>query len=332
MARNRLIGQASARAHPSLALTKYWGKLDTRRNIPATPSLALGLAELTCDTEVEIFGTSTGCDAISINGISQNPIRFEAFFHELRRRARAECLSDDFAVHARSSTNFPVAAGAASSSAGFAALALSCVRALSLDLDLAGVSALARLGSASAARSLFGGFTCLPAGAECAMKLYDAAHWPQLRVVVILTDKQRKAITSRDAMERCRLSSPYYESWLNDAEVITAEALEALKARRIDLLGPLVRQSYMRMFAVMFGARPPIRFWSASSLEVLDMIDGLRQEGYQFWETMDAGPQVKVFCEDEDCRILIDRIKTCLPGVEWRLCTAAKAPQVKGAG
>ncbi len=330
MARNRFIGQASARTHPSLALTKYWGKRDTIRNIPATPSLALGLAELTCDTEVEILGTTTGCDEISINGISQNPLRFEAFFNELRKMARAEGLSDDFIVHARSRTNFPVSAGIASSSAGFAALAHACVYALSLNLDLARVSALARIGSASAARSLFGGFTYLPAGAECAMKLYEPDHWPHLRVVVILTKQQSKAISSRDAMERCRLNSPYYESWLNDAEVITAEANKALKSRRIDLLGPLVRQSYMRMFAVMFGAQPPIRFWSASSLEVLDLIDGLRQEGYQFWETMDAGPQVKVFCEDEDWRILIDRIKTCLPGVEWRLCTVANAPQVKG--
>ena len=57
-----------------------------------------------------------------------------------------------------SSNNFPTAAGLASSASGFAALALAATRAAGLSLTDRELSVLARRGSGSAARSIFGGF------------------------------------------------------------------------------------------------------------------------------------------------------------------------------
>ena len=64
----------------------------------------------------------------------------------------------DYRAQVVSHNNFPMASGIASSASGFAALTVAGCTALGLDLDLTRLSALARLGSGSASRSLFGGF------------------------------------------------------------------------------------------------------------------------------------------------------------------------------
>ncbi len=325
---DRILGKALAITHPSLALTKYWGKTDGRRNIPATPSLALCLSELNCKTEVEIISThedSSISDQVFIGGKLQNPDRFEEFFSELRElTGRA---GKKFAVQAQSELNFPLAAGIASSSAGFAALALACNQALSLGLNSREISSLARIGSASAARSVFGGFTLLPAGGESAHEV--AGHWPDLRVIVVETEPGPKKISSREAMEQCRLSSPFYSEWVRNAPILTEKAIEALNSCSLERLGPIIRRSYMRMFSTMFAAEVPIRYWSPRSLQVLDLVDKLRQEHYQFWETMDAGPQVKIFCEKQNAQFLIKQIAENVHGVRTRECSAAREPQVQ---
>ncbi|MCK5735845.1 MAG: hypothetical protein KAH21_05170, partial [Spirochaetaceae bacterium] len=75
-------------AHPSLALIKYWGKADSNRNLPATPSLAVTLDGLTTRTEAALSPILDGGfkpDAVSIGGEIQDIRRFEAFFKEFRR-------------------------------------------------------------------------------------------------------------------------------------------------------------------------------------------------------------------------------------------------------
>jgi diphosphomevalonate decarboxylase len=60
-------------------------------------------------------------------------------------------------AHVESGNDFPTGAGLASSASGFAALAVAVDRALGLGLDARELSMLARRGSGSAARSIFGG-------------------------------------------------------------------------------------------------------------------------------------------------------------------------------
>ena len=151
--------KVTARACANIALVKYWGKRDSALNLPATGSLSLTLDALTTETTVE-FDPALAADTLELDGVAVDVRRIAGFLDRVRLRA-------GLATFARvvSRNNFPTASGLASSASGFAALALAASRAAKLQLDDQSLSALARHGSGSAARSIFGGFVRMHAGA-----------------------------------------------------------------------------------------------------------------------------------------------------------------------
>ena len=285
-------GAVHARAHPSLALVKYWGKRPGGTNIPATSSLAVTLDALSTDTVCRPADE----DSLEIDGRPQPPGRIAPFFDRVRETVRCDTR---FAVSSRNS--FPTAAGLASSASGFAALALATVAAAGGDTaDRHALSALARQGSGSASRSVFGGFTAWDAGATAARQLHDERWWPELRIVVAPVHGGPKPVSSRDAMNLTRDSSPFYDAWVADAPALFQRAEAALDARDLERLGTVMRESTMRMFATMLGAAPPILYWRPQTIEVLQRLAELRRRGTAAWETMDAGPQVKILTTADD--------------------------------
>ncbi len=275
------------RAHPSLALIKYWGKSDSRGNLPATPSLAVTLAGVNTETRVQ----PAEVDCVVLDGVEQPLERYAPFFEAVRRRLRTPLR-----FHAESTNSFPTAAGLASSSSGFAALAAACVLAAGSELSAGELSALARVGSASAARSLFGGFTLLPARARAARQLFAERHWPELRVLVAVASGQAKPFSSRQAMEATRLGSAFYRAWLASCGSLLDEAIEALRRRDLQRLGEAARLSYSRMHAALLACNPPLLYWLPRTVALVRGCAELRRRGLGAWETIDAGPQVKVLC------------------------------------
>ena len=333
-----ITGPAIASCSPSLALIKYWGKSDSDSNLPATPSLALSLQELR--TETRVWALTGGRDQVIINGQNQEIGRFVRFFDSLR----TDIDRHDLSFWVESTNNFPTAAGLASSSSGFAALSLAAMAAADAlpeaeksgasRLSLASrhrLSALARQGSGSAARALYGGFTLLPANSPHAIPLKAASHWPELRVIVVRISEVAKGISSRAAMEKTRLSSPYYPAWITDAPLICGAAVQALEARDLDSLGSLMRQSYLRMFATMFAADPPIIYWLPPSLAVIQLCAELRNAGIPAWETMDAGPQVKIFTVDTQVAAICQALEQAQPGREFLIDQGGQGPELLAA-
>jgi diphosphomevalonate decarboxylase len=323
------------RASPSLALIKYWGKsgVDTLRsnaaasadlppgeNRPATPSLAVTLGGVSTETVVR----ESERDEVYLDGILQEAARFSAFFTRLRRS-----LGVGMHFRADSHNDFPSAAGLASSSSGFAALTAACVRLSGRELSAAQMSDLARTGSASAARSLFGGFVLLPAGARKARQLYGPEFWPELRVLVAVVTREAKPISSRRAMEQTRTSSPYYRQWLKNSASLLAPALEALKRRDLERLGETVLLSYSRMHAAILSSAPPILYWLPLTVAAIQECRRLREEGIGAWETIDAGPQVKVLCLEADLPAIRRRLEAIDPSLELLTCYPGPAPQCK---
>lgn len=319
------------KAFANLALVKYWGKQDSVRNLPATPSIGINLQELFVETEIEVASPTPGTEpdaqpdlTVEVNGDLQPPERYASFMQALK-----ETSGFQGRLRARSRSSFPPGAGLASSAAGFAALAVGAAvlaeRSGGRELSERERSAVARVGSGSAARGVIGGISLFPAGAEHAEQIAPASAWPELRVVVATVTTAAKSISSRRAMESTRDSSPYYRAWLDDAELLKDEALRAIDGRDLEALGEVIRVSYLRMHATMLAARPPVRYWLPVSVQVLEVCEELRRQGVAAYETMDAGPQVKIITNTVDK----DRVKEAL--LQLPLATAPVVTAIAGA-
>jgi diphosphomevalonate decarboxylase len=288
----------TAIAGTNIALVKYWGKRDGALNLPATGSLSLTLKELGTRTTVR-FTAPDGVDRVVLNGApadERTHRRVSAFLERVRLRAgttdRAEVITDN---------NVPTASGLASSASGFAALALAASRAAGLRLTPVELSELARLGSGSAARSIFGGFVAMARGQRddgrdaVAAPIAGAIAW-DLRLVIAVTAEEEKALGSTPAMEETARTSPFYPAWVASCENDLAEAREAIAAHDLACLGAVAERSALRMHATALGADPGIVYWNPATVAAIHATRALRARGVAAYFTIDAGPHVKVLC------------------------------------
>src|SRR5438094_4088841 len=312
---------STARANVNVALVKYWGKRDPALNLPATGSISLTLDGLGVEAAVDFGAGESDRVVIDVVGAAGEEAKRVVRFLDLvraaaRRRERAKVVMR---------STVPRGIGLASSAAAFAALALAASRAAGLTLDPSALSALARRGSGSAARSIFGGFVEWHRGERAdgvdsfAEPLAPIDHW-DLRTVVAVTSTAPKAVSSRDGMLRTA-ASPFYPAWVAGAEADLAEGRAAIRARDLEAVGLVAEHSALKMHAVGMAARPPLLYWRGATVDCLDRVWKLRAEGTPAFVTIDAGPQVKVLCTPDDASRVAEALRA-VPGVE-RVLTCA---------
>ena len=301
--------EAVAIAHPNLALAKYWGKLERDGNFPAVPSLSVTLAGLKTTTRVR-FDPSLKIDRFVLNGEeAKDGERLRAVKLLDRVRAargfeeRAEIVSDN---------DFPTASGIASSASGFAALALSASRAAGLAWEAPRLSSVARESSASAARSVFGGFVELEAGAESAKEVAPPEHMNLVVLVCVAGEGKKKEVGSTDGMRRTAARSPYYRAWLEQAPRTFADLRAALLAKDFEKMGELSEASALAMHASAIAAG--VVYFGHVSLESLEVVRRLREKGTLAFCSMDAGPHVKVLTQGHDAALVATWLRA-IPGV-----------------
>jgi diphosphomevalonate decarboxylase len=275
----------TAQAHPNIALVKYWGKQDSSGNLPAAQNLSITLAGLTTTTRV----SEADDDGIWLNDKPTEDAKISRWLARLRG------TFDIPPLHITSHNDFPTSAGLASSASGFAALITAINAHCQLGLNEEMCSEWARMGSASAARSLFGGFVALVPPLWQAVPLAKSAHWP-LEVVVAVTSNEAKAVSSGAGMERSRLTSPFYKTWLRDAATDFAQASQAIAAKDFEALATVAESSCLKMHSVMLTSQPALSYWTPASIACMDRVRSLREEGQDVFFTVDAGPQIKAVC------------------------------------
>jgi diphosphomevalonate decarboxylase len=313
----------TAVAHANIALAKYWGKADDVSNMPAVPSLSLTLAALKSTTTVSLDPT-LGSDDVSLDGAQATGRareRVVRLLDELRALTGAGAR-----LRVDSHNDFPTAAGLASSASGFAALALAAAHALEKPLPPATLSAVARQASASAARSLFGGFVALRLGATSAEPVLEADAWP-LSMVIAVTASGPKSVSSTEGMGHTLRTSPYYRAWVEAAPVLFAEVERAVLARDLAALGAATEQSALMMHASMLAARPALVYLTPATLRAMERVRALRSEGIAAFYTMDAGPHVKVLCEATQAEAVAQALRA-VAGVE-RIIVSGGGPAAR---
>jgi diphosphomevalonate decarboxylase len=171
--------------------------------------------------------------------------------------------------------------------------------------DLAGwglekkqLSMLARLGSGSASRSVFDGFVQWHAGeASDGLDSYAeklSTDWKNFRIGVLELSSARKAVGSRDGMNRTVETSELYKSWPAQANRDIEVIRTAIENHDFPTLGKTAEHNALAMHATMMSAWPPLIYLQPESMEMIHKVQRVRADGLEVYLTIDAGPNIKL--------------------------------------
>ncbi len=289
-ARGKSGTRGEAFAPSNIALCKYWGKRDPELNLPVNSSLSISLGKLGTRTIIKF---AKNADRIFLNG-KPAPKDFSARLSAYLDLFRKE--GQFFEV--RTKNTIPTAAGLASSASGFAALVKALDDLMNWGFNSRELSMLARLGSGSASRSLYDGFTVWHVGQRAdGMDSYAeplGGVWPALRIGVLEVSKARKKVGSTDGMNRTRETSELYEAWPKQAQCDYDELRTAIAAEDFPMLGKTAENNALAMHATMMAAWPPLCYWKPQTVSLMNKVWEARTNGLDLYFTIDAGPNLKL--------------------------------------
>jgi diphosphomevalonate decarboxylase len=292
----------------NIALVKYWGK--TGQQLPVNPSLSMTLSNAYTVTKLTALPRET-----------EGPIELDFWFEGNQNAAFGARMSkflvsinDIFpwltqvSLKLETHNTFPHSAGIASSASAFSALAL-CL--CSLDNDLFNIvldesefrskaSYIARLGSGSACRSLFPGFSVwgktksLPGTSDLLAVPVSEVHpmFTTLQDTIIIVNKKEKPISSSEGHKRM-VGHSFAEARKKQAGINTSELLHALKTGNQQKFISIVENEAFTLHALMMTSDDGFMLMEPETIRIITRVQQLRKEpGLNICFTLDAGPNV----------------------------------------
>jgi diphosphomevalonate decarboxylase len=304
---------ATAFAPINVALCKYWGKRNNELNLPVTSSLSIAVPTKGTTTTL-LWAPEQTQDNIIFNGKEMDPK--SSFVQGITQFLDLFRPQHKWYLQATIKMNIALAAGFASSSCGFAALSLALNNLFTWNLEPYKLSILARLGSGSAARSLWTGFVEWHRGTrDDGMDSHAsplAEDWPALCIGLLSVCETEKPISSRKAMQHTVNTSHLYPYWPEKVAQDLVKIKYAIDKRDFSLLGKLAEQNALAMHATMLSSQPPICYFLSDTIAAIRRIWTLRKAGLELYFTQDAGPNLKLLFLKKD----ITAIQKFFPSVE----------------
>merc|ERR1712029_155342 len=202
---NMELKRITCTAPVNIAVIKYWGKRNEDLILPINDSISVTLSSEQMHAKTTVAkSTSFEADRIWLNGKEEsicNP-RLVNCLREVRIRAN---VNNNEHVHICSMNNFPTAAGLASSAAGYACLVYALCTLFEIKDN---ISEIARQGSGSACRSIYGGFVQWHMGSKedgsdsVASMIKEAEFWSDLHVLILVVSDKQKKVASSVGMKR----------------------------------------------------------------------------------------------------------------------------------
>lgn len=307
-------GYVAWRSPSNIALIKYWGKHG--RQLPKNPSLSFSLTEAHTDTSISYETREYESDECSLEFYFEGKPN-EAF--KLRLTGFLNSIIEFFPMlkymdlHIESSNSFPHSSGIASSASSMSALAL-CLCSIEQELFestpedkfLKKASYIARLGSGSACRSVYGGF-CIW-GDEGSDQLYtddyavgfDDVHevYQSLHDDILIVSAKEKSVSSSVGHQLME-TNPYAQVRYENAEAQLLQLKEHLSCGDIMAFGKIVEEEALSLHALMMCSDPSFILMEPNSLKIIEEIRSFRTEtGLPIFFTLDAGPNLHVIYPD----------------------------------
>lgn len=330
----------TATAPVNMAVIKYWGKRDEKLILPINSSLSATLNQKDlCSITSIAASKSFEEDEFWLNGEKQNMSseRIQNCLKGVRERAQ-EASHDvrssdgriskktvakedwpDYRLKIVSENNFPTAAGLASSASGYACFVAALAKLYGLEGD---VSTLARQGSGSACRSMYGGFVKWekgedPDGSDSrAIQVFDENHWPEMQILVLVVNDAKKAVGSSEGMRQSVQTSPGIHK---HASEVVPERLgrieEAISKKDFPSFADLTMQDSDSLHRICEETVPSIRYLNETSRSIISFINaynavhGKNVAAYTF----DAGPNAVLFTTQDQVQLLLKHILNYFP-------------------
>lgn len=278
------------KASSDIALVKYWGKKDEVLRLPENGSISIILDGLDTITTVE-FSDQYAADEVSIQGerIDSSSREAKRVFKQLERVRSLAGV--DTRAKVVSENTFPRGTGLSSSGSGMAALTYAAVAALDLDISEKEMSILARQASGTACRCACGGFVEWLDGdtseTSYSHTIFPKDHW-DIRDVVAVVDEGKKKISSTEGHTTAQSSlffTARQEKIAKKIDVVKA----ALERRDFTKLGQLVEAEALEFHSILFTSNPPLILWYPGTLQVMQEVQQMRDEGIECYFTVNTG-------------------------------------------
>lgn len=283
--------KATAEARSNIALVKYWGRRDHALNLPLTNSISITLDGLVTRTTVQCE-PELRQDVVVINGKEAQgaPLaRVVRHLDHLRKRA-----NDSTFCRVHSENNFASSAGLASSASAFAALTVAGFAALGADVEERELTAYARLGSGSAARSIHGGYVEWVAADRhedsVAHQIAPPGHLDIHDVAITFSSAEKKvgSLEGHGVAD----SSPLNPGRLARVPDLLDEVRVGIREKDFARIGRAAEEDAYLMHAVMMTSDPSLLYWRPETVDGLHAVRQWREEGIPVYATIDAGPNL----------------------------------------
>ena len=282
------------RAPINIAIIKYWGKLEgfESENVANNPSLSvtLDIDHVFTETKVHV-SPGDGQVLFKLNNTLQEPTK-------RMKKVLSKFPTHEKKIFIESVNNFPTGAGMASSASGMAALVLALDKALNTNYEGKALCEIARLGSGSACRSVYGGF--VEWNGNSVEQVFTANHWPELRCLLLITNGEEKRFPSTTAMQTTVETSDLYSLRREIAIKRIGCLKRSIEEKDFSSFAKICMQESNQLHALCLDSFPPIHYLNDKAFAIMDRIHEMNRECTIAAYTFDAGPNAFIFCLEEN--------------------------------
>lgn len=314
------VYSASITAPVNIATLKYWGKRDTKLNLPTNSSISVTLdqAHLRTLTTVSTSPKYTKSRLLlNSNEEALDKPRLIAVLQtlkDLRKQVETQDSSlpkfSEWELLIVSENNFPTAAGLASSAAGLAAFVSGIAKLYQLPQSASEISKIARQGSGSACRSLFGGFVAWEMGTEAdgsdskAVEVAPKSHWPDIKAAILVVSADKKDTSSTSGMQITVQTSDLFQHRIQNVVPARFEEMKrSILDKDFNKFAELTIKDSNSFHAVCLDSYPPIFYLNDTSKKIIKLVNLINEESLKNGQgliaayTYDAGPNAVIYYE-----------------------------------
>ena len=308
-------GKVSWESPSNIAFVKYWGKYGNQ--LPKNASLSMSLSNSVTNTSIEYKSSNDSPKREFFFNGKLNDHFSKRIWKYIQSLYPIYPFLEKMDLSIESKNSFPHSAGIASSASAMSALALCLVdlerhifNNLNDDEFYNKASYIARLGSGSASRSVYGGFT-IWGQAKLAHSKTDNKfaidynsniheHFQDLQDAIMIVDEGQKEVSS--SMGHSLMDNhPYSDDRIAQADKHLNDLSEALVKGDKKTFIRIVENEALSLHALMMSSEPWFILMKPQTLSIIEKIKAYRKKTDAFIAfTLDAGPNVHVIYSKQD--------------------------------